>query len=59
MREWEKLYAEKRQRRWNDPNYVVTLEDRVDDFWEFVVVGSLVALVGYGIYRWIKPSEQN
>lgn len=62
QKEEAKYYAEKaerRKRRWRDPNYVMTPEDRVDDVVEVVFIGSAVALVAYAVFRWIRGSGQD
>lgn len=61
-KEEERYYqekAERRKRRWRDPNYVMTPEDRVDDVVEVAFIGSAVALVAYAVFRWIKGSGQD
>lgn len=57
QREWYRMRMERleeRQRRRRDPNYIPTLEDRLDDAMAATMIGAVVALVAYGVFRWTR-----
>lgn len=49
---------EDRKRRQRDPNYVPTLDDRIDDAVDASKIVAVVALVAYVVFRWIRGPSQ-